>query len=266
MFESMRLHLRLWRRFVALAVVREMQHRGHFAAMTVSSLLLLVLALVPVWLLFGFADRLAGWTQAEMIVLVGVYRLVDGLLVTQIGPNMTRLGSLIEHGDLDLVLTRPVSSQFYVTLRWLNPAEAVNILIGPAVIGIGLWQGGIVPSFGGIVAALILIACGIVLVSCAWSASVYSVFWLMSVEPVSMLFHDIWQAGKYPVTFFPPIVRAFFTVLVPTAFATTFPARALTGGISPWLLPAGIGLTVFALLLVRAYWRYALRFYASASS
>ena len=266
MFESMRLHLRLWRRFAALAVVREMQHRGHFAAMTVSSLLLLVLALVPVWLLFGFADRIAGWTQAEMIVLVGVYRLVDGLLITQIATNMNRLGSLIEQGDLDLILTRPVSSQFYVSLRWLNSAEAVNILIGPVVIGIGLWQGGIAPSVGGIVAALILVGCGVVLLSCAWSACVYSVFWLMSIEPVSMLFHDIWQAGKYPVTFFPPAVRAFFTVLVPTAFATTFPAQALTGGLSPWLVPAGVGLTVLALLLVRAYWRYALRFYASASS
>ncbi len=263
---SVRLHLRLWRRFVLLSVVREMQHRGHFAAMVVSSLMLLVLALVPVWLLYGFTDRIAGWQQAEMIVLVGIYRLVDGLLITFIAPNMQRLGGYIQQGDLDLILTRPVSSQFYVSLRWLNPAEAINIVIGLAVIVIGLRQGGIAPTPGEIATAVVLVVCGLVLVSCAWSACVYIVFWLTSVEPVWGLFQDIWQAGKYPVGFFPPVVRAFFTVLVPTAFATTFPAQALTGGVSPWLLPAGVGLCVVALLMTRAYWHYALRFYASASS
>jgi ABC-2 type transport system permease protein len=265
-WRDLRRHLRVWRRFVALAVVREMQHRGHFAAITVSSLMLLVLALVPVWLLYGFTDRIAGWTQAEMVVLVGVYRLVDGVLNTFVAPNMQRFSAYIQRGDLDLVLTRPVSSQFYVSLRWMNPAEAINVVIGLAVAVIGLRQGGIAPSPAGVVAALVLVACGTVLVSCAWSACVYLVFWLSSVEPVWSLFQDVWVAGKYPVTFFPPIVRAFFTVLVPTAFATTFPAQALVGEISAWLLPAGIGLTVVALLLTRAYWRYALRFYASASS
>ena len=266
LLRSLQVYLRLWRRFVVLAVVREMQHRGHFAAMAVSSLMLLGLALVPVWLLYGFTDRIAGWSQAEMVVLVGIYRCVDGLLTTQIAPNMERLGWYITHGELDLVLTRPVSSWFYVTLRWLNPAEAVNILVGLAVVAIGLWQGGIEPSPVGVVASVVLVGCGTVLVSCAWSASVYIVFWLTSVEPVHRLFHDVWQAGKYPVGFFPPVVRAFFTVVVPTAFATTFPAQALTGGVPVWLPLAGVALSAVALLLTRAYWRYALRFYASASS
>jgi len=61
-------------------------------------------------------------------------------------------------------------------------------------------------------------------------------------------------------------VRLVFTALVPLAFATTFPAQAITGGISWWLVAASIGFALAAVVLIRLFWLYAVRRYSSASS
>jgi ABC-2 type transport system permease protein len=50
------------------------------------------------------------------------------------------------------------------------------------------------------------------------------------------------------------------------AFATTFPAQALLGTVDLRLLIVGIALATVALILTHLFWRYAVRYYSSASS
>src|SRR5699024_4067212 len=100
--------------------------------------------------------------------------------------------------NIDLILIRPVSGLFYVMLRWIKPAELFMVLSGAAVAIAGLAQSGASPGFGAIVRAAILIACGIVLVSCVWMAFVMTAFWFTSTCPVSMVVADVLDAGKSP--------------------------------------------------------------------
>jgi ABC-2 type transport system permease protein len=68
------------------------------------------------------------------------------------------------------------------------------------------------------------------------------------------------------VSAYPPGLRTFFTLVVPITFLTTVPAEALLGrSTGSWL---ALSLTVAGgfLLFCRAFWRFALRFYTSASS
>ena len=67
--------------------------------------------------------------------------------------------------------------------------------------------------------------------------------------------------AAYPVAY-----RFFFTFIIPVAFLTTVPAetlleRAQTG----WILSSGL-LAVALLFISRWFWKFALRFYTSASS
>jgi ABC-2 type transport system permease protein len=259
-------HGRLWARFLAQAIARESQFRAQFSATIGVGLIQLVLALIPVWLLFDFADTIHGWTGAEVLALVGLYQIVSGLLAAFIAPNMHRLSTAIRQGDLDLILIRPVSSQFYVSLRWMQPAELFNVATGVAVLIIGLSRAGGTLTAGGIAQAVLLATGGFVLLACFWSLLAFTAFWLISVESISLLFSDLWRAGQYPVTFYPTVMRALLTFLLPVAFATTFPVRAL-GGHGSWPVAlGGLALTAAGLLLTRAIWRLGLRSYASASS
>lgn len=88
----------------------------------------------------------------------------------------------------------------------------------------------------------------------------------MKVENILNIFQSMYQAGRWPVTIYPPWLRWILTFLIPVAFATTVPASAFTGRIEAGLLLSAIGLAVFLLVAARLFWRYGIRFYSGASA
>jgi ABC-2 type transport system permease protein len=259
-------YLRLWRRFVVLAVVREAEYRLNFVISVLEGLAQLGLAVVAVALLYRYTDEISGWSAAEALLLLGIYRAMDGLLALQIAPNLMRIPGYVGRGDLDYLLLRPVASQFLVSLRWLNLPEAANVLIGLGVAVYAGQQAGVAWSPAGVLAAALLAACGLVVLYSLWLGSVTLAFWLIDVEPLGYLFYDLWQTARYPVGYFKGLLRAVLTFVLPVAFATTFPAQALLGAIEPGLLLTGVGLAALALFGAHRFWRYAVQHYASASS
>jgi ABC-2 type transport system permease protein len=259
-------HARLWRRFFAQAVVRETHFRAHFLTTLLVGLVQLGLGIVPTLLLFGFTAELHGWSRAEVIALVGVFQIVTGLMATFIAPNLNRMTTYLTEGELDGVLLRPVSSQFYLTLRWINVAELTNVASGVAVLVIGLVQADVGPGPGQVVQAVVLVGTGLVLLTAVWSAMSFLAFWLQSVNPIGFVFLSLVEAGRYPLVFFPVAVRTFLTFAFPVAFATTFPVQALSGDLGWGTVAVGVGLAVVAMLLVRLLWRRGLLTYSSASS
>ncbi|MGW6280541.1 ABC transporter permease [Kribbella sp. NPDC055071] len=261
-----RRHLRLWRRFFAQAIVRETHYRAHFLTTLLVGLVQLGLGVVPILLLFGFTSEVHGWSRAEVITLVGAYQITTGLMATFIAPNLNRMTSYLTEGELDAVLLRPVSSQFYLTLRWINVAELSSVVSGIVVLVIGLVQAEVSPNAGQILRALVLAACGLVLLTAVWSAMSFLAFWLQSVNSIGAIYLNLVEAGRYPLVFFPVAVRMFLIFAFPVAFATTFPVQALSGDIGWGWVAGGIGLVVVAVTLVRMLWGRGLRTYSSASS
>jgi ABC-2 type transport system permease protein len=259
-------HIRLWRRFFAQAVVRETHYRAHFLTTVLVGLVQLGLGIVPILLLFGYTSEVRGWTRAEVIALTGMFQIVTGLMAAFVAPNLNRMTTYITEGELDAVLLRPVSSQFYLTLRWINVAELGNVASGAVVLVLGLAQSGAGPDLAQIVQALLLAGCGLVLLTAVWSAMSFLAFWLQSVNPIGAIYLNLVEAGRYPLVFFPVAVRAFLTFAFPVAFASTFPVQALRGDLDWTPVAGGLALTVVAITLVRLLWRRGLRTYSSASS
>jgi ABC-2 type transport system permease protein len=263
---ALRRHVRLWRACLSLAIVREAQFRAHFLTTVVIGIASILLGTVPVLILFNFTGDVQGWTQADVIVVLGVQQALWGLIGMIISHNMWAMMESVRNGELDQMLIRPVNAQFHAATRWIRPDQVFNILTGLAVVTIGLANGRGSPGPAQWVQCVIIFLCGFVLVACLMMAVSYCAFWTQSMDPAAMMVQDILQAGRYPVWFFPTAMRLMLTFIVPIAFATTFPSEALTHGISWWLV---LGSVVFAALAVgalRALWNVAIRQYASASS
>lgn len=261
-----RRHLRLWRRFVLQALVRETHYRANFVATIVVGTLQLAFSLIPVLLLFTFTDDIKGWSQGDVIALGGVYQIAVAILWFGIETNMERISLYVRHGDLDLILIRPISALFYVMLRWVKPAEIFMILTGLAVTVVGLSISEEAPGAIEVAQAVLLIASGVILLTCAWTAIVITAFWSTTTGSVSMLVADFLQAGKYPLSFYPTAIRLFFAFIFPVGFASTFPVDALVGRGNWAVVLSGLVLAGAALVLLRVWWRFGVRFYSSASS
>jgi ABC-2 type transport system permease protein len=259
-------HARLWRACFTLALVRETQFRVNFLSTIVIGLVQIAIGLIPILLLYSYTSEVRGWSQADVIVLLGLHGVMSGLIGMFVIRNMWAMTDYVTKGELDLLLIRPVNAQFHVATRWIRPDQSFNVIAGLVVAGVGLARGDASPDAVDFVQALVVFLAGFVLITCAWSALSYLAFWTHAIGTVIMFFQDVMQAGRYPVGFFPVVVRAILTALVPLAFATTFPAQAMTDGISWWLVAGSVLFAAAAVTLLRFFWTHAVRRYSSASS
>jgi ABC-2 type transport system permease protein len=217
-------------------------------------------------LLYRFTDQVAGWSQAEVLMLVGVYRMIEGLINLQIAPNMQAVSGYIRSGEMDFMLLRPVSSQFLVSLRALVLPEGVNVLIGLTLLVYAGSVAGVRWSAGGVLTAGAFGACGLLMLYALWLFMVTFAFWLVQINNLDIFFYSLFETARYPVTFFKSVLRAVLTFAFPVAFATTFPTQALRSQADLRLLPVGVALAAALLLGTHMFWNFAVRHYSSASS
>jgi ABC-2 type transport system permease protein len=259
-------YFRLWRRLVAMSLMREAEYRASFALSAGGGLLQLVVAALTIALIYQYIGAVAGWTRAEALLVLGLYRTVEGLLLFQFGANLWEVPGMIRRGELDMVLVRPVSSRFLASARKVELAELSNVLIGLAFTAYAGQQAGIRWSALGLAQALIFGVSGLLLLYVVWFAIVTLAFWLIDTGPLSQVVETLRETARYPISFFPGAFRTFLTFVFPVAFATTFPAAALRGQADWRLLLAGVAMAAGGLLLTQRFWDYALRHYSSASS
>jgi ABC-2 type transport system permease protein len=267
----LRLALRLIRLVGGVFVVSLLQELAHRTNLLVSVVLTGLGAAGTIGALaavYGHVERLAGWRFAEAVVLLGVYLIVSGLLETFVWPNLLWFGGKVRDGQLDDLLLMPAPSLFTASFGASRPLALNGVLLGAGLVVAGLLEPGpdAAPvTVANVLAGLLLVLSGTVV---AWALRVLIAavaLWSPGLD-LDVFYSGLWQLGRYPIDVYAPTIRGLLTYVVPVAFVSTFPARALTRGADAWTLLGGVGAAVAAVLVVVAVWRAGLRRYTSATS
>jgi len=252
--------------FLRVGVQNELQYRVNFVLSLVQSLVSVGTSLAVLALVFLHTDSLRGWSGNELVVVMGVFVLMGGVVRSVIQPNMQQLMVDVQQGTLDGLLTKPADSQLLVSARKFDIWQAVDVLVGAALVAVGLVRVG---RPVGVLAVLVFAAalvCGAIALYCVWLLLSVTAFWIVRVDMLVELFDGLYQAGRWPVGIYPGWLRIVFTFLLPLAFAITVPASALTRGISGWVLLGTVAFTAALFGVTRLAWRTALRHYTGASA
>jgi ABC-2 type transport system permease protein len=252
--------------FVKVGVLNELQYRVNFVVQLFQSLIQLGTGLAVLALVYSHTDELNGWTQAELLTVLGTQILLGGVIRAAIQPNMQRLMEDVQLGTLDYALTKPEDAQLLVSVRQFRIWQVTDVLSGAIVLGVGL--AGVERSAGPLdtLAFAAALALGAVMIYCFWLVITTGAFWIVRMEFVLELFEGVYQTGRWPVGVYPAWLRYTVTFLVPIAFAVTVPAEAVTSRLeaSTLLLSASFAVVLFA--FARWFWRFGLRRYSGASA
>jgi ABC-2 type transport system permease protein len=251
----------LWR----INVAEELQYRANFVASVLGTLFWIGTALLTLAVFFRHTGRLGGWEYWEVVVLLGVFNALTGVVEAVLRPGIGQLAGEVRSGALDLVLSRPVDPQLFVSFRQLDVWRLSDVVLGLALAGYALWRLGRPPSPAQVAAFLVALAAAGVVVYAIWVALMSLAFWFVSVENLSVLFDALYEGARYPVTAYPGALRFVFVYLVPIAWTTTIPASALTGRLGPAIALGAAAVAATAFLLSRLLWRAALKRYTGAS-
>jgi viologen exporter family transport system permease protein len=258
--------LRLFAIFFRISALNDLQYRANLGVQLVQSLIALFTGLAVLALVFDQTSNLGGWTQAELLTVMGVHILMGGVIRTAIQPNMERLMTDVRQGTLDYVLTKPEDSQVMISVREFRIWQAVDVVVGAIVLGLGVAR---IETSIGWGAALVFagtLLLGAVMIYCFWLILTTAAFWVVRMDELHELFDGIYQSGRWPVTIYPGWLRIGLTFLVPIAFAVTVPAEALTSRLTIDTLAIAAAFTLVLLVVARWFWRTGLRQYSGASA
>lgn len=257
-------YLRLVGIFWSAASAARMEYRAAFAVALLASLFETAGKLFGVYLFYANGFDLGGWRWQEALLVLGFAQLLDAFFVLIFQPNLRRISEMVQEGTLDFVLLKPVDSQFWVSVQKLDPIGLPYLLLGLGVLVYGGHASGLTTAgwgwlaVAGASAVFLAYALAFLLATTSiWFVKIFNVVFFLS----SM----IWSA-QYPIQAYARPIRLFMTFVLPVYFMTTAPAELAlgrNGGIAPLMVfLVAVGLFV----LSRAFWRFALRYYTSASS
>jgi len=249
-----------------VGVLNEMQYRANFFIQLVQSTVAVATGLIALAVIFDHTTDLNGWTRPELLIVMGVFTLVGGLIGFAIEPNMGRVLTDIHQGTFDFVLTKPADSQLLSSVRQFHLWRLVDAGVGLGVIVWGLIRLDGSLSVGDIAGFVMTLVAGMILIYCLWLIVTSGAFWIVRMDEVHDLFMGLYRAGQYPVTVYPIGLKLILTYLVPIGFAVTVPAESLTGRLT-W--ERVVATAVFLLVVVavtRLIWRAGTRHYSGASA
>lgn len=260
----MRRYWQVLQLFWGTAIAAEMEYRLNFVISALSSLGNLAGSLFGLFLFYRTGYTFQNWSWEEALLVLGIFTLLQGISSTLLVPNLNRIVTQVQEGTLDFVLLKPISSQFWLSMRAISPWGLPDVVAGMAVIAYAGQRLGIEPR--AYLLSLFPLLCGILTLYSLWFMLGATSIWFVKIYNVTEVLRGLLDAGRFPIVAYPAAYRFFFTFVIPVVFLTTVPAEAMLDRVSGGWLLATAGLAIALLYLSHQFWQFALRFYTSASS
>jgi ABC-2 type transport system permease protein len=256
----------MFRAFAATEFQFEMEYRANMYLSVFEMFLVIGTSIGAVLIMFGHTTTINGWTLPQMIVLLGVYYIIQGGVSLLFSPSFERLMEHVRVGTLDFHLLKPVNVQFLVSTRHLKIIRGADLLLGLGVVIVGLVQLGTPVGVSDALLFALSLIFGVMLVYSLLLGLVTLAFWFVRVENLLAIFWAFTEAGRFPVDIYPLWLRVSLSTIVPIGIAVTAPANAIAGRMD-WIGVALLGAgTVLAVGTASALWRKGLKSYTGASA
>ena len=245
--------------------VREVVYRTNFVTLLFSDVVWLAVELGLFSVIYANTPTLAGWTREQVYFFLGIFFASDAMFTTFFQRNFWQFSDLVNKGELDILLTKPVHPLFLALSRWINLTAFLNIFLGltlavryaaPAGFSGGAkWLLLPVWLVVGMLAQLVL----------RFAFSIW-IFWTERSFAISRLYFQFFALATKPDSIYPPAIRYLILTALPFAFISSVPTRALLHGLEWTEYASLLAVFTFFIFFNGYFWRAGLRRYQSASS
>jgi ABC-2 type transport system permease protein len=263
-------YLRLWLACARYSITRTMMFRFDFLMWGLVELFWMGVNVALIAVIYEHTQEIAGWTEYEMLLLVGSSMIVQRLLMGFFWSNLFELGRNIRSGHFDFFLAQPGELMFMVSTRKVELEGILNVFVASAIVIYAAGQLHIHPSAGVIAAYVLMILCGLAIHYSLIVLAVSLTFWIVKSEGLEGSYFTLTEFSRLPREayrgLFKGAASVVFVYALPVVVVSNVPARALIDGINIhnalWLL----GVTIVWLAFAVAVFHRGLRRYSSASS
>lgn len=247
------------------SAIADMEYRANFALQILVDIIWYLSQIAMYEVIFANTKLIGDWNVSQVRVFNAIIFIVDAFFMLSFQTNLSDLPDKISKGELDLVLAKPVESQFIVSFFRFNTAYILNIFI----------------TFGWLFYCLshvqnlvwlnslwliIFIPCGILISYSIRFMLITLNLIFVRADNLQYIWYSMYRFAMRPDSIYFPWLRVILFSLFPMAFIASVPTRVLFEPNQPLYLILALMLSTFFLYLSHLFWNFGLKHYSSASS
>jgi ABC-2 type transport system permease protein len=258
--------LKLLSAFFKVNVQMALAYRADTVVNILLNLMWLGWELLSLSIIFNNTETIGGWGFGELIALLGVFRLVNTMMIALIWPNTEKFNQSIRDGSMDYTLLQPINSMFLVTFSRITVWRIWDLVLAIVLILIGINIAGDITTPLTILTFILLTISGAIVIYSLWIVLIALTFWFTKFDNNVTILQALLDAGRYPVTVYPVWLRILVTFVIPIAVATTVPLQGLRGDLTPGRVMMYVAIGIVSFLFASQVWKRGLIQYSGASS
>ena len=210
------------------------------------------LGLFSIHLIFGQINTIGNWNKDKIMLLTIVFYVCNAFFKAALHNNLIEMPRYIRDGNMDFLLTKPINTRFFVSVRYFNFAHIprlilfllltlkISLTLNPHLEVTELFYAFMLSCFGilGMYSLIFIISC-----FAFWKPRVWNLFALVS---------EFENLAQYPYDIFKGFLKYIVTLLPLAAFAS-IPTKFLLGEGSLQLFAWGISISIIFFHSFRSY-------------
>ena len=261
----MKRYIKIYLQIIKINIVKLFIYRANFFTSLLSSVGWGVVGIFTMYLLTLRIGSAYGWSREDLIILAAIYPAFSGIFYMLFARNIGNLPEIIHSGELDSVLVKPIDSQFFVSTLSIDFIQIFRVILSASFIII---YGHFVPihiTIFSLTLSILLCIAGISLLYSIWFLVMTIALWFSTLSNLKDLLYTLVATMRFPADMFYKKQGTLFLILIPFSLALTVPVKVMLERST--LLDLVILLLISSIFFIssRFFWKFALRFYTSAS-
>ena len=259
-------YLKVYKKFLHTSFASELEYKTNILIDLITAILSLIGSIFLLSIFFQNNSSIGDWKFEEALIIQGIYTILNGITNTWFNPNLSEIVKHIREGTLDFVLLKPIDSQFFISLKKINPSGFLEIMLGICLLLFCIKFNQINLNLSFLCLSLITMTCSICILYSLWFFISTTTIWFVKTWNATEVLRSFLYVGRFPLNSFSFSLRIFFSVFIPIAFITTIPSEVFLGLSQLWKILLEVIVASVFLITSRKFWLFALKFYSSASS
>lgn len=265
MLKTLKKYSLLYLAMMKASFISDLEYRFNFLTRIITDIFWYAAQIITFEVLYLHTPKIGDWNAAQFRVFLGVIFVVDALYMIILHENLENFSDKVRKGDLDLLLAKPVNSQFMISLQKSSAPLLGNLAISLAWLTFALSS---LSDFNPLrlLWLIVLIPCSLaVIYVCRFFFAATAVIFTRS-ENLQFLWYQIYRLGMRPDTIYFPWLKWILLTALPVGVIASVPARALLDPPNYVILLWPLILAPTLIYLSHRFWKFTLQFYTSASS
>ncbi len=260
-------HLALWGILMKNSLMGQLEYRMNFFTGIAMELGYFLAKIVYMIVVYKTGVPINGLTPDEVLVFFGSYMIATGPYAGLYMMNLFGIGRQVQSGELDLLLVKPVSLQFILTLRRSDLALfTVDVLLGIVAVIVGLTRMAMPVGILDILGYVGYMITGSLIAYAMFLLPQVLAFKLVKTNALAGMVDSSWDFNNMPMGIYNRLIQQIGVFVVPIFVITNFPALFLLKKMDPLNTIWGIVGPFAWLALTSFLFGRGLKHYQSASS